>query len=108
MYDVDERDVVVLAEGIPACDPGAPIPVVVADDVGATVAYYAPNGVDREAARPEHLGDNDAVVVLRFEVVHSLMFGAPNDEGLHGHPLADRGLQRYGAHRVESSSWIVA
>jgi hypothetical protein len=34
------------------------------------------------------------------------MFGSPNDEAFHGHPLAERGLGPYGAYRVEDSSWI--
>jgi hypothetical protein len=34
------------------------------------------------------------------------MFGMPNDETLHGHPLYERGLEVYGAFRVEDSSWV--
>jgi hypothetical protein len=43
---------------------------------------------------------------LQFDGVHSLMFGAPNDKALRGHPLADRGLDAYGAYRVDNSSWV--
>jgi hypothetical protein len=46
------------------------------------------------------------VAVLRFAKTHSLMFGAPNDETLSGHPLYGRGLTPYGAFTVERSSWI--
>jgi hypothetical protein len=34
------------------------------------------------------------------------MFGPPNDEAFHGHPLAERGLHPYGAFRIVNSSWI--
>jgi hypothetical protein len=105
MYDVDGRDVLLRDDAIPTCDPGAPLPVVVADDLGATVAYFAPSRVNWDTARPEDLGEEE-VVVLRFRLVHSLMFGAPNDEALHGHPLADHGLEPYAAYRVRNSSWV--
>jgi len=36
------------------------------------------------------------------------MFGPPNDEGLHGHPLAERGLEPYGVFVVSPSSWLRA
>ena len=34
------------------------------------------------------------------------MFGAPNDEALHGHPFSDRALEAYAAHPVENSSLV--
>jgi hypothetical protein len=106
MYAVDSRDLVQPLGGIPRCSAGAPEPVVVADERSVVVAYYAAgNPVDWNTATPEDLGDEE-VVLLRFEGVHSMMFGSPNDEALHGHPLADRGLDAYAAHRVLNSSWI--
>jgi hypothetical protein len=105
MYDVDERDLVTPLEGVPQCDPGAPVPMVIAAEGTAIVAYYAPLEVDWDTARPEDIPE-DGVVVLQFGGVLALMFGAPNDEALHGHPLAGRGLDAYGAYRVEHSSWV--
>ena len=46
------------------------------------------------------------IAVARFVRPHAHMFGPPNDEAFHGHPLAGRGLERYGVFRVEDSSWI--
>jgi hypothetical protein len=37
------------------------------------------------------LGD-DEVVVMTLGSLYSMMFGAQNDEALHGHPLYQRGL----------------
>ena len=31
-----------------------------------------------------------------------------DDEALHGHPLYDRGLRRYGAYELRHSSWVRA
>ena len=104
MYEVDEQDVVVPFVGIPPMSPGAPEPVVVADEHVAVVAYYAQDNVDWRIASPEDLGDGE-VVVLRFDV-KALMFGPPNDESLSGHPLASRALTPYAAFRVEHSSWV--
>jgi hypothetical protein len=106
MYVVDSEDQIQPLEGIPQCSAGAPEPVVVADEGSVVVAYNAAGKpIDPDTARPEDFGDQE-VVVLRFEGVHAMLFGSPNDEALHGHPLADRGLDAYAAHRVLSSSWI--
>jgi hypothetical protein len=105
VYAVDDRDVVVVLTNVPASCAGAPEPVVLADEGRVTVAYYAPDNIDWNTAKPEDLGDEE-VVVLRFDHVRSFMFGAPNNEALHGHPLAERGLEHYAAHTVEQSSWV--
>jgi hypothetical protein len=106
MYDVDERDVVVRLEGVPRCDPGAPVPMVIAAERTAIVAYYAPLKVNWGPTRPKDIPEEEEVVVVQFGGVRALMFGAPNDEALHGHPLAGRGLDAYGAYRIEQSSWV--
>jgi hypothetical protein len=105
VYEVDDQDVVVPLTDMPAASPGAPEPVVLADEGSAVVAYYASDNLNWDTAQPEDLGD-EHVVVLRFHEVHSLMFGVPDDEALSGHPLAGRGLTAYGAFRIDQSSWI--
>ena len=87
MYDVDERDIVTPLEGVPRCDPGAPVPMVVAAEGTAVVAYYGSLAVDWATARPRDV-PKEEVVLLQFSGVRDLMFGAPNDEALDGHPLA--------------------
>lgn len=101
MYEVGGDESLARADAIPRPDPGTPMPIVLADDDGATVAYYAPSPVNSTTARPE-----EEVVVLKFGRVHALMFGAPNDEALCGHPLASLGLEPYAAYRVEHSPWV--
>jgi hypothetical protein len=93
VYEIDEQDVVVPFAEIPAMSPGAPEPMVVANEHIALVAYHPQDDANGE------------VVVLGFEM-WALMFGPPNDEGLSAHPLARRGLTPYGAFSVERSSWV--
>jgi hypothetical protein len=50
--------------------------------------------------------DDEPVALVKFEQCYAYMFGPPNDEAFHGHPLAKRGLHAYGAFEVEHSSWI--
>lgn len=49
---------------------------------------------------------SDAAAIVTFPMVHIFTFGAPNDEALGGHPLAERGLQFYSVHRIDESSWV--
>jgi hypothetical protein len=107
MYEVDERDRVVPLEGVPQSSVGAPIPFLIADESRVILAYYM------TPTRPwtggpqiiDQFTSNEPIAVIRFDrCTH--MFGPPNDEAFEGHPLASRGLKRYGAFRIEDSSWI--
>ena len=108
MYEVDERDRVVPLEGVPRSTTGSPEPLLIADDSRLVLAYYclrstpilevSPKMAD-QGPRGEH------IAIVRFNR-KTHMFGPPNDEALEGHPLACRGLQSYGAFRVDESSWI--
>lgn len=44
--------------------------------------------------------------MVEFTRYSTYMFGTPNDEAFHGHPLAARGLRPYGAFQIDNSSWI--
>jgi hypothetical protein len=46
------------------------------------------------------------VAVVRFDRPYAHMFGPPNDEAFHGHPLANRGLCPYAVFEVRDSSWL--
>jgi hypothetical protein len=108
MYMVDELDAVVPLEGLPRWDTGAPMPLVLANEFTAVVAYMVPDA-SLEAIEPLIDGspeDGEAMALVRFVGCRAHMLGAPNDEALRGHPLASRGLQPYGAHRVRNSSWL--
>ena len=88
---------------LPLSETGAPMPMVVSDGLRLVRAYYiSPSDPDW------HIPDSDrlSVAILRFRpvLVHSL--GPPNDEALHGHPLADHGLHAYGTFEVSPAGWL--
>lgn len=67
MYPTDDRDRVVAFGDVPPHSPGAPMPLIVADDVGLLLLYeVAPDGAE--------------LVVLKFTRVCAHFFGPPNDE----------------------------
>ena len=110
MYSVDEKDEVRELPDIPQSSPGAPIPLVLADEMTLVVSYYlnvpdpAWDGSTARMIDPE--SSAEPVGVITFPLYTALMFGPPNDEAFSGHPLAKRGLEPYGAYEVLNSSWI--
>jgi len=110
MYDADERDRVIELKSVPQSSVGAPIPFLVSDEQQLVLAYYiedSPPGWDGSTVRIVGPTDVDeAVALIRFSSCYAHMFGPPNDEAFHGHPLAHRGLHPYGVFEVADSSWI--
>jgi len=111
-YTPDERDRVVALDDIPECDPGAPLPVVLANDFALLLIYLLPSGpADWDGTTVRVIGsdsDDLPVAVVEFQRPYAHLFGPPNDEAIAGHPLAFRGAVPYGAYEVENSSWIRA
>src|SRR3569833_1602594 len=99
MYSVDELDRVVELDSIPKPEPGAPEPIVVADEQAVVVSY-------RTAHSEPSTDQLDTFCSVRFHLAHTHLFGAPNDEALEGHPLWNRGLGFYSVYRVDQSSLI--
>src|SRR4051812_7108799 len=110
MYVVDAKDKVVKLNDLPQSSVGAPCPVVLAGEHALSVAYFLqdpPDAWDGKTVRvvsPETSAEPAAIV--RFSGVYAHMFGPPNDEAFSGHPLAERGLQPYGAFEVLDSSRV--
>ncbi len=94
------HDEVVPLAGVPDQSPGSPLPLVVADDVRLLLAYLVPEG----GLDPFDTNEQYGIVEFQSPYVHA--FGPPSDETLHAHPLASRGLGRYGAYEVRRSSWV--
>jgi hypothetical protein len=108
MYEVDEKDRVVVLEGVPRSSVGAPLPLIMANEERVVLAYCMTQTDlwDGETIRIlDQEGRHEPIALVRLEAF-AHMFGPPNDEAFSGHPLASRGLQPYGAFRVEESSWI--
>lgn len=110
MYEVDSSDVVVELRDVPKPNIGAPLPMIVCDEVHLVLTYLvsepAPawDGSSVTAVTPDSEGM--AVACLRFKWPSAHMFGPPNDEAIEGHPLANRGLHPYAVFEVHNSSWI--
>ncbi len=109
MYDVDERDRVVELTDVPQPSVGAPRPIVLADEHRVAITYFVQErefwqDPSNSSTDPDGFHELSAVVRFRGCIAH--MFGPPNDEAFHGHPLAKRGLHPYGIFRIEDSSWI--
>lgn len=95
IYSVDDKDEVLNFEEIPHPSAGASSPFIIANDYSILLAYEAsPHG--------------EQYAVLKFILPYAHYFGSPNDESFEGHPLAQRGLLRYGVFEVRNSSWIRA
>ncbi len=109
MYEVDRRDRVVPLPDVPQSAIGAPLPVVLADEHTAMVAYllhvHDPTW-DGTTIQMVSLETSAPCALVTFTGVHAMYLGMPNDEAFSGHPLASRGLRPYSASRIEGSSWI--
>jgi hypothetical protein len=53
-----------------------------------------------------YIASEEQVAIIKFPLVKSFQLGAPNDEALGGHPLAELGLKYYSVHCIENSPWI--
>lgn len=109
MYGVDDRDTVHPLADVPQSDTGAPCPALVSDEHRVLLAYLIsepdPNwdGSYARSVGPETVG---AAAIVDFIWPRAHFLGPPNDEAFSGHPLADRGLEPYGAFEIKQSSWI--
>ena len=107
MYQVDEKDKVIELKDIPQSSVGAPLPIVLSDEHKTLITYLLqdePNWNNPTIEDFERTGESIAIVEFKFCLF--FMFGMPNDETFHGHPLYERGLRSYGVFEIENSSWI--
>ena len=97
-YVVDGKDVLHELVDIPQMEPGAPAPLILADEYRCVVAYDE---------RQDDITSEESMAIVVFSG-STHYFGRPNDEALNGHPLYSRGLRSYAAYEVLHSSWIRA
>ena len=98
MYAIDDLDTVIELSKVPRPEPGAPNPIVFADDHKLVLSYWIPDESPDRSTAP--------MAFVRFGRKHLHLFGPPNDEALTGHPLSGRGLFSYGVFRVDHSSLV--
>ena len=110
MYSIDRHDKVVELDDVPQSSVGAPLPFVMSDEHTLLLAYLiqdTPADWDGRTIRiltPTSSGE--PIALVQFRGYDAYMFGPPNDEAFHGHPLFKRGLHPYGAFEIRRSSWI--
>ena len=109
MYSVDSLDTVIQLRDAPQSDVGAPLPLVVADELRLLLTYLIsqpdPNW-DGTYVNVVSSDTEGAVAIITFDSPAVHMFGPPNDEAFSGHPLADRGLTPYSVAEIQNSSWL--
>ena len=101
IYVVDGKDRLRELADIPKMEPGAPSPVILADEGRCAVAYF------RREDNPSEWSSDESIAIVVFDA-HWHYSGSPNDEALNGHPLYPSGLRWYAAYEVLNSSWIRA
>ena len=109
MYSVDELDAVVELEDIPSPSAGAPCPMILCGEHFLHLAYFVQRNLDGWDGIPrvvDEESEGGECALVKFRQMKAHMFGPPNDEAFHGHPLADRGLKSYAIFEVKNSSWI--
>jgi hypothetical protein len=110
MYSVDSKDTVVELANVPQSSVGAPCPMLLVGERHLHLAYYLENrSPDWDGTTVRLVGEDtsgEPVGLVEFAHAYAHMFGPPNDEAFHGHPLASRGLGPYRVHEVLASSWI--
>jgi hypothetical protein len=92
-------------------DTGAPLPFVLSSEQRTFLTFYVrvPDaGWDGTYVNVKDPGDasSETLALVEFQHCHSVRFGGPNDEVLHGHPLYGKGLEEYTAQVVRHSSWL--
>lgn len=97
---------------VPQPMPGAPLPVVLSDDLQVLLCYASQGTVASMGARIQQVDwdtEFDAVAVATFDLYKIYQFGAPNEEARSGHPLYRYGLGLGTGHvfRVSPSPWIL-
>lgn len=109
MYEADDQDGVIELDDVPEPDIGAPLPHLVCAENRLVLAYHATepdpdwDGTYVKIVGPETEG---TVAIVTIQQPYAHMFGPPNDEAFHGHPLASRGLRPYAAFEINRSSWL--
>jgi hypothetical protein len=91
MAGAAEEERAVVLDDWPQPTAGAPEPRLLANDCSLSLLFRTAE---------------DRFAVIRFPQCTFLVFGAPNDEALGGHPLSQRGLRWYSVHEIIGSTLI--
>ena len=98
MYTLDGSDQIVEIDA-PQCQPGAPHPIVVAEEGRLDLAYAVRDDFCAPLSKA-------CTALVTFHAPHAVLFGQSGEETLEGHPLWAAGLRPYQAYEVKDSCWI--
>jgi hypothetical protein len=99
MYATDELDTLAELSNVPRPEPGAPCPIVFAEEHGLVLSYWVPD-------EPHYQPTTAPLGVVRFGKPYMHLFGPPDEDAIAGHPLSGRGLYPCGVFRVDHSSLV--
>jgi len=100
MYQSNGKERIIELEDFPMPSGGAPIPIVLNDDMQTLVAYYTNEDSIDESQEGEQ------IAIVTFKICYATLVSPPNDEAFIGHPLYKMGLKGYQISKVENSPWI--
>jgi len=109
LFGDKEEDFVHELKEFPQCCTGAPLPAVMWRRSTVKLAYIARHTPIDWEGKPRTTAfskDDLPIAMVTFSSCYAQMIGLPNDETLHGHPLAKKGLVCYGAFEIRKSSWV--
>lgn len=84
---------------LPRMDPGAPCPTILAQENSLLLGYFLQE-------RQQDHGLEPPCLLVRFQRPYAHYLGAPNEEAISGHPLAERGVTPCAAFEISESSWL--
>lgn len=103
-------EILEMLKDVPPFDVGAPLPIVMSNDLELVLSYYVSSGrgviTNQNISIVVGEANGDTQALVRFSNYISVLFGMPNDEALHGHPLYGQGLDFYNTFQVHNSSWV--
>ena len=109
MYKIDHRDKIVELQAVPQSSPGAPCPMLIANEHQLWLAFYVredDSHWDGKTCRLVDENSDETCAVVHFKGLKSHILGQPDEMRTHLHPLGRRGLTAYMSVEVIHSSWI--
>lgn len=111
VYEIDKHVALSILKDVPPSSGKAPCPIMLSDEQMLVLAYY----LEVEGGKRSEFGGANAGrgpipiakaawAVVEFQDFRAVTMGGPF--GPEQHPLAAKGLERYGAYEVERSTWI--
>lgn len=91
-------------DDFPQMDAGAPLPMIIADELKVILLYYLKSPNPYFDANEELPTQEIASITFNFYLQYK--FGSPNDEALNGHKYYKYGLESYSFYEVQNSDYI--